>query len=219
MERSPNESPHGLYLGGLCFLTAEESACGVPAAKQAASAFLAGLKWVQLRMKDAPRRQVFEAASYLRGISREHGALLFINDYPDIALAVDADGVHLGQDDFPLEEARRLMGNKLIGISTHNMAEAREASEGGADYIGFGPIFETATKDAGPARGIGPLQEVRRQVKIPMVAIGGITPENIGGVIRVGANAAAVSAAIARGDISGNVRRFLEALRPFDRTA
>ncbi len=209
---SDNPAP-GLYLGGLCFLTAEESACPFPAARQAEAALSAGLKWVQLRMKNAARREVWETALILRALTRENGALLFINDYPDIALAVDADGVHLGQDDFPLKEARGLMGQKLIGISTHSISEAKEAALGGADYIGFGPIFETATKDAGPARGISSLVEVRRAVKIPIVAIGGITPGNIGQVIRAGADATAVSGAIACGDIRENIKGFMEALK------
>lgn len=203
----------GLYLGGLCFITAEETACRISAAKQVEAALSAGLKWVQLRMKNAPRRQVYESAKALRGITRQKGALLFINDYPDIALAVDADGVHLGQDDFPLDEAKRLLGRMPAGVSTHSVLEAMEAEEGRADYIGFGPMYETSTKDAGPAKGLAPLQEVRRAVKIPIVAIGGITPENAGHVIRAGANAVAVSGAIARGDIAENVRRFLEALK------
>lgn len=204
-----------LYLGGLCFLTAGESTCGKTAEEQAGEALRAGIKWVQVRMKAAARRRVWEAATALRGPALEAEALLFINDYPDIALAADADGVHLGQEDFPLRPARVLLGGKskkLIGVSTHSLEEAKAAGDGGADYIGFGPVFETRTKDAGPAKGIGPLAEVCRAINIPVVAIGGITAENIGMVIKAGAAAAAVSGAIALGDIRDNVKRFLEAL-------
>ncbi|MDA8387892.1 MAG: thiamine phosphate synthase [Nitrospiraceae bacterium] len=201
-----------LYLGGLCFLTAEESACPVSAAEQSRAAIMAGVKWVQLRMKNAARRRVWETALALRELAREKGALFFINDYPDIALAADADGVHLGQEDLPLRETRMLIGKRLAGISTHGPAEAKAAEEGGADYIGFGPVFETRTKEAGPARGLQSLGEVVRAVSIPVVAIGGITPENIGLVIKAGARAAAVSSAIAAGDIRENAKRFLEAI-------
>lgn len=203
-----------LYNGGICFLTAWEAACGSPLEKQAVAALEAGIKWVQLRMKGASRRRVWEAALALRGPVLSAGALLSINDYPDIALAARAGGVHLGQEDFPPREARALFGKnkKLIGVSTHSLEEAKAAEADGADYIGFGPIFETRTKDAGPAKGTDSLEKICCAVSIPVVAIGGITPENIGTAIRAGAAAAAVSGAIASGDAGENVRRFLAAL-------
>lgn len=202
-----------LYLGGICFLTGECSRCGLSAASQGRAAIEAGIKWVQLRMKDAPRKDVWEAALYLGGLAREHGATLIINDYPDVALAAGADGVHLGQDDMPLEEARLVMGGKLIGISTHDMAQAKEAWAGGADYIGFGPVYRTDTKDAGPEKGIPALAEICGAVKIPVVAIGGITLQNVRQAIGAGAGAVAVSSALYTGDIRESAGRFLEILK------
>ncbi len=202
-----------LYLGGICFLTGERSRCGLDAASQARAAIEAGIKWVQLRMKDAPRKEVWEAALYISAVAREHGAVLTINDYPDAALASGADGVHLGQDDMPLKEARLIMGGRLVGISTHDMAQAGEAWRGGADYIGFGPIFQTGTKDAGPEKGVPALARICKAVSIPVVAIGGISSRNVREVIGAGAGAVAVSSAIYTGDIRENALRFLEILK------
>ena len=202
-----------LYLGGICFLTGECARCGMGPVEQARAALEAGIKWVQLRMKDAPRKEIWEAAFHLSEFAHEHQAALVINDYPDVAAASGAEGVHLGQDDMPLKEARQLLGNRLIGISTHDLSQAKEAWEGGADYIGFGPIYRTGTKDAGPEKGLLQLAEVCNAVKIPVVAIGGIKPQNLREVIRAGASAVAVSSALYTGDIRGNVKMFLEILQ------
>ena len=184
--------------------------------EQAGTAFEAGVKWVQLRMKGAPRKEVFEAALYLSALARERGATLVINDYPDVALVSGAGGVHLGQDDMPLEEARLLMGKKLVGISTHDMRQAKEAWEGGADYIGFGPVYRTFTKDAGPEKGPQQLSRICEAIEIPVVAIGGITLQNVREAIAAGAGAVAVSGAICTGDIRENAKRFLEILKEFE---
>lgn len=112
-------------------------------------------------------------------------------------MAVDADGVHLGQDDLPVEEARKLMGgSRIIGVSTHSVEQARAAQSAGADYIGFGPIFTTTTKDAGPHQGIEGLREVRKAVTLPVIAIGGINTANLEKVLRAGADGVAVISAI-----------------------
>jgi thiamine-phosphate pyrophosphorylase len=106
-----------------------------------------GVRWVQYRDKEGSRRDIFKEASGLRRIAQDFNALLIINDHPDIALAVNADGAHLGQDDLPMKEARKIMGkDKLVGISTHNFDQAIDAERNGADYIGFGPMFRTMTK-------------------------------------------------------------------------
>ena len=106
-----------------------------------------------------------------------------------LALACGADGVHLGQEDLPLNAARKLIVGKIIGISTHNMEQARQAEHAGADYIGFGPVFETKTKDTGyRSRGLAVLREIRQNIRIPVVAIGGITEENAGEVWQAGAD-------------------------------
>jgi thiamine-phosphate pyrophosphorylase len=129
----------------------------------------------------------------------------------DIALASQADGVHLGQEDLPLRVARKLMGDKIVGISTHDLTQAVEAERDGADYIGFGPIFETATKQTGyAARGLAMLREVRSAVKLPIVAIGGITEENIAQVWDAGADAAAmISDLMTAADVAEKVSRVL----------
>jgi thiamine-phosphate pyrophosphorylase len=155
------------------------------------------VRFFQYRNKRGSRRAVFETAQRLASLFRGTGALFIVNDHADIAMAVNADGIHLGQDDLPLGPARKLLGHsKIIGISTHSVEEAVTAERGGADYIGFGPLFPTATKDAGPLQGTGRLDLVRAAVSIPIVAIGGIGPENAGEAIRHGANGVAVITAV-----------------------
>ncbi len=171
-----------------------------------------GVRWVQYREKEKTRREIYREALKLRDITRQSGALFIVNDHTDIASAVDADGVHLGQDDLPLREARKIMGERIIGISTHSLSEAVGAAGGGADYIGFGPVFPTVTKDAGAPKGVEMLREIKRQVSIPVVAIGGISLENLPEVLASGADAVAVASAILVGDISRNVRAFMTVL-------
>jgi thiamine-phosphate pyrophosphorylase len=151
----------------------------------------------------------------LRSITRDFDAALVVNDHPDIALAAEADGVHLGQDDLPLREARKIMGkDAIIGISTHTIEQAIIAQKDGADYIGFGPIFHTTTKDAGSPQGTDRLREVKKHIDIPVVAIGGINITNIRSVIEAGADAVAVASAILIGDIERNIKAFMEILPP-----
>ena len=120
-------------------------------------------------------------------------------------MACDADGVHLGQDDLPLHAGRKLLGNKIIGISTHDIEQARQAQRDGADYIGFGPMFGTHTKDTGyTARGIDMLKQIRAAVTIPIVAIGGINEQNVSQVWQAGADSAAIiSDILGAADIAG----------------
>jgi thiamine-phosphate diphosphorylase len=159
---------------------------------------------------------MYEESIRLMGIAKKFKATLIVNDHPDIALAADADGVHLGQDDLPVKEARKIMGkNRIIGISTHTVEQARNAGRDGADYIGFGPVFHTTTKDAGRPMGIEMLREIKRQVQIPVIAIGGINAENIRPVLETGVDAVAVSSAILRGDIEENAKRFLSIINAY----
>lgn len=173
---------------------------------------------LQLRAKEMAAKELFSLAKEARQMTRSAGCRFIVNDRVDIALAAEADGVHLGQEDLPLEVARKLMGReKIIGISTHDLAQAREAERGGADYIGFGPIFGSATKDTGYSpRGLAMLREVRQTVKIPIVAIGGITENNVTQVWEAGAAAAAIiSDLMGADDVAGKVKRIL-ALRQAD---
>ena len=166
---------------------------------------------MQYRDKAGSRRKVYEEAIKLKDLAGKHNAVFIVNDYSDIALAVDADGVHLGQDDLPVKEARKILGKgKIIGVSTHCIEQALEAEQAGADYLGFGPIFHTATKDAGSPKGTEMLRAIKDRVSIPVIAIGGINLHNLNSVLETGADAVAVASAIAKGDIEGNARKFME---------
>ena len=174
----------------------------------------AGAWLFQYRDKLSSRRGLFEQAVRLSGLSRAAGTCFIVNDHVDIALAVQADGVHIGQDDLSIETARRLMGDdKVIGVSTHTLEQAIAAEAAGADYVGFGPIFETATKVAGPVLGVEELRRIRRSISIPVVAIGGIDSGNAPDVIAAGADGIAVAGAILRaGDVGVATRSMLSAI-------
>ncbi len=200
-----------MYLDGICFIT--DSNCGVPAYEAAFTALKAGIRFIQFRQKEGTRREIYEEAWKFRKLTRYFNAVLIVNDHADIALAVDADGVHLGQEDLPLREARRIMGKKIVGISTHNPEQAREAVEGGADYIGFGPVFRTDTKDAGEPKGVDSLRLIKQTADIPVIAIGGINIENIESVMDAGADGVAVASAICRGNVAENAEKFVRFLK------
>ena len=170
-----------------------------------------GVGIVQLRVKIMSPREFLALARESRALMQDRGCKVIVNDRVDIALASDADGVHLGQEDLPLGPARKLMPQKIIGVSTHSIEQAKDAERAGADYIGFGPMFGTATKDTGyTARGIDMLREVRAAVRIPIVAIGGINEVNVSQVWQAGADSAAIISDILKaGDIAAKVRRIL----------
>lgn len=173
-----------------------------------------GVRWVQYREKQKERRDLYEEALRLRRLTNDYNAVFIVNDHTDIAIGVNADGVHLGQDDLPLKEARRIMG-KIIGISTHSLEEALEAESGGAQYIGFGPVFHTVTKDAGTPKGIDMLRQLKKHVNIPVVAIGGINLENVRLVLDTGVDAVAVASAMLAGDIEDNAKRFMDIIMKY----
>lgn len=166
--------------------------------EMALTALRAGARTVQVRWKGGATREVLALARALRAPTREAGALLIINDRADVALVADADGVHVGEDDLPVDEVRRITAaGFVIGRSVDTPLEAIAAEEAGADYVGFGPIHPTGTKsDTGPVVGEEMLSAVRQAVGIPIVAIGGISRENAGGAIRAGADGVAVISAI-----------------------
>jgi thiamine-phosphate pyrophosphorylase len=170
-----------------------------------------GIKLIQLRAKATTPVDFLQLAWTMRTHTRSYDCRLIINDRVDIALACEADGVHLGQEDLPLHAARKLMGERMIGISTHDVTQAKEAEAGGADYIGFGPIFGTATKETGyHARGLEMLRQVREAVSIPIVAIGGITEGNVKHVWQAGADSAAIISDILGADnIADKIKRIL----------
>jgi thiamine-phosphate pyrophosphorylase len=172
----------------------------------------AGAPLFQYRNKTASMKEAYGEALALRQAAAKAGVLFIVNDRCDLALAVDADGVHLGQGDLPLDLARRVMGpDKLIGISTHNLDQVRDASAGKPDYLGFGPIFTPGSKqDHDPVVGLEGLRAMRRLTSLPVFAIGGIQIDQAGEVMRAGANGVAVVSAILKApDISYAVNAFL----------
>jgi thiamine-phosphate pyrophosphorylase len=174
------------------------------------AAIRGGADCVQLREKDFNGRELLETGRLLRRLTREHGVTFIVNDRIDVARAVEADGVHLGQNDLPIEVARDILGpGKIVGLSTHNVREAVEAERVGADYIGLGPMRETTTKlDTEPVVGPAGLAEVRRHVRLPIVAIGGIREQDMAEIIRSGADGVAViSALIGADDVEETARR------------
>ena len=174
-----------------------------------------GARLFQYRDKTSSALEMYRQALLLRRAAADAGALLLVNDRCDLALAVDADGVHLGQDDLPLSLARSVLGSgKIIGVSTHGAAQVRDATEGGADYLGFGPIFPTATKPRHePVMGIEGLRQIRPLTRLPIFAIGGLTVDTVEAVVGAGANGVAVVSAIVDSpDIAGAVRTFMARL-------
>lgn len=171
--------------------------------KQVARAALrGGATAVQLRDKQATGRELLQWARQLRDLTRAAGVLFLVNDRVDVALAVHADGVHVGQEDVPVADARQLMGpGRVVGASAGNVEEALQAEQASADYLGVGPVFPTATKpDAGEAIGVDGLRRIVQAVRLPVVAIGGITADNAGQAIRAGAVGVAVISAVATAD-------------------
>ena len=165
-------------------------------------AYEGGADAVQLRMKNADGRSMLAQAKEIARAAEEYNRFFFVNDRVDIAMASGADGVHLGQSDIPVEDARRMMGDDaIIGVSVHTVEQAREAIDGGADYLGVGSIFTTATKaDAVQAIGLGVVFQITQELDVPVVAIGGINRGNIQDVIRAGADSAAVVSAVVAQD-------------------
>jgi thiamine-phosphate pyrophosphorylase len=174
----------------------------------------AGIRIIQLREKNMTKRQLYTEAVAIRKVTRRYNAIFIMNDYVDVAFTVNADGVHLGQDDMPIKEARKVLGkNRIIGISTHSLKQSLEAQQQGADYIGFGPVFETATKRVGAPRGLRALREIKKHINLPIIAIGGITHENITDITGSGIDSAAVASGILSGDMRQNTKKFLDAVK------
>ncbi|HON78908.1 MAG TPA: thiamine phosphate synthase [Spirochaetota bacterium] len=179
------------------------------------SAVNAGAKLIQYREKNVDTAVMYKKACEIKAICRDGNSKVIINDRVDIALAVDADGVHIGQSDMPYEIARRLLGNnKIIGVTVHNVTEAIEAERLGADYLGVSPIFSTHTKtDAGNPCGLDTLKKIRQECAIPIAAIGGIDSENVDEVIEAGADMVCmISAVIQSSNVTNEIlqiqRRF-----------
>ncbi|HTN44061.1 MAG TPA: thiamine phosphate synthase [Nitrospiria bacterium] len=182
---------------GLTLILDHDSLAGRSLTDVAAQAMAGGVESLQYRAKNLSKRDAYYHALQLRALSRRSGVTFLINDWVDLALAVGADGVHLGQDDLPLSAARSLLGpDRIIGISAHVLEQATEAEAGGADYLGIGPVFSSITKQDRPPLGCEMLRRFREQVRIPIVAIGGISPRNVRQVMTTGVDGVAVVSAI-----------------------
>lgn len=170
-----------------------------------------GVQMVQLREKNLPDGELLQRARRVRKVTRELDVLFILNDRPDLARLVEADGVHLGQDDLPLMEARKIVGSEmLIGISTHHLEQVQAAIRDGASYLGVGPTFPSTTKQFEEFAGLRFVEEVSRETTLPWFAIGGVNGSTIDAVLKAGASRVAVSAAIA---MEGEPRLAARALR------
>lgn len=175
-----------------------------------------GASLIQLREKRASPREFYRAAIEAMSVARRLGVQIIINDRVDIAIAVKADGVHLGQGDLPPDRARPLLGeSRIIGFSTHSLEQALAAASAPVDYLAIGPVFQTSTKERPDAVvGLETVSEIRRRISQPLVAIGGITLETARAVTEAGADSVAViSDLLSAGDIAERTRDFLDSLR------
>jgi thiamine-phosphate pyrophosphorylase len=202
-------------LNGLYLILDERwsSRCSLPEVLREAGQ--AGVKLAQYRNKTGSMRDAYEVARTLREIAKEWGMMFLVNDRCDLAMAVEADGVHLGQTDLPLALARNLVGHDmLIGASTHNTEQVLKAMEEGADYLGYGPIFPTDTKsDHDPVVGIQGMKRIRGLTPLPIFAIGGITPGFVTELRQAGANGVAVASGILAAE--DRQKAFTQFLTPF----
>jgi len=197
----------------LYLVTDESLSRGRPTAEIVAAAIRGGADAIQLRAKDLPLREQVAIGRALRAITREAGVLFIVNDRTDLALVLDADGIHVGQDDLPADLARQLVGpDRIVGVSTATVEEARIARDMGADYLGVGAIYGTATKsDAGAPIGPAAIGAIKAAVNLPIVGIGGIGPRNAAEVIAAGAAGVAVVSAIVAADDPEAAARSLKA--------
>lgn len=197
------------------YLITDRKQVNMPLAAAVRLALEGGVRSVQLREKDLPVRELLALSQEMRTLTNEFGARLFINDRVDVAVAVNADGVHLGHTSMPVEAVRRVVGsNMLIGVSTHNLAEAKAAEAGGADFITFGPIFETPSKaELGHPVGVAVLKDINSEIDIPFYALGGIKSGNLRQVLYAGASGVAmISAILAAEDIKKASSKLIEAI-------
>ena len=202
-------------LSGLYLVLDTQALKGRDAVEVAARAIRGGAKVIQLRDKQLMRGEVLEIARRLKNICAEKGVLFIVNDYLDIALAAGADGLHLGQEDLPLAEARRLLPiDSLIGCSATSLSQAVRAQAGGADYVAVGSIYPTLSKEKFKLVGLETLRRVRSRVSLPLIAIGGIDHTNVKEVMKAGATGVAViSAVLGEDDVEEATRRLAARLK------
>jgi thiamine-phosphate pyrophosphorylase len=197
----------------LYVITDRALARGRPDIEIAREAIAGGATALQLRWKAGPLSEALQVGHALRALCREAGVLFVVNDRVDLALALEADGVHVGVSDLPVPETRKLVGESMVvGFSPETLEQALAAEAAGADYLGVGPVYPTTTKpDAGPAVGLEHLAQIAGAVGIPVVGIGGITAANAAAVIRAGAvGVAVISAVVGAGDVREAARQLRE---------
>lgn len=194
------------------YLLVSESLCHHGSGPTIRESLAAGIEIVQIREKEMTDRQLLEHGKRVREWTRETGAILIMNDRPDLAVAIDADGVHVGQDELPVREVRQIVGpRRMIGVSTHNIEQARKAVLDGADYLGVGPTFPTTTKlfEAHEYAGLKFIQQVAAEITLPWFAIGGINEDNLEQTLQAGAQRVAVSSAICGHEQPGQITKKL----------
>jgi thiamine-phosphate pyrophosphorylase len=198
-----------LFVHVRLYVLITEAICKRPWLETAADAIAGGADCLQLREKTLEGGELLRRAKMLVGLCRGKGILCIINDRPDVALAAGADGVHVGQEDLPAVEARKIVGSRMIvGVSTHNLDQATQAVLDGADYIGVGPVFRSETKTRDILPGLEFARQVAKQIKIPAVAIAGINERNVDEVMGTGIKAVAVTAAVVGcEDVNGAARK------------
>ncbi len=217
---SASSGPPAQFPVARLYAIIDPAQAGGRSAVEVAEALLgAGVRLIQYRDKRGSSRQIFDTGRQIAELARRAGGVFIVNDRADVALALEADGVHLGQEDLPAELARRVLlagagPTKWIGVSTHTLVQVREADRSTADYIAFGPIFATRTKERpDPVVGLEGLREARRATLKPLVAIGGITLDQAQSVIEAGADSVAVIGdLLGYPDIGARAGEFLKAL-------
>jgi thiamine-phosphate pyrophosphorylase len=200
---------------GLYLVTGEELSAGRSTRDVVAAAIEGGASVVQLREKSQHARRRYDIGREVRAVTADAGVDFVVNDRVDLAMALDADGVHLGQEDLPVSVARELLGESaIVGCSVSTVPEARSAVEAGADYLGVGTVFATGSKDVADERviGLAGLRAIRGAVDLPLVAIGGIDAENARAVVEAGADAVAVISAVTQADDVAAAARELAAV-------
>lgn len=198
------------------YLLVTEALCHHGSGPAIRESLAAGIGIVQIREKEMTDRQLLEHGKRVREWTRETGAILIMNDRPDLAVSIEADGVHVGQDELPVREVRQIVGpRRIIGVSTHNIEQARKAILDGADYLGVGPTFPTSTKSfaANEYAGLNFIQQVAAEITLPWFAIGGINADNLEQAVQAGAQRVAVSSTICSHEQPGQITR--ELLKPF----
>jgi thiamine-phosphate pyrophosphorylase len=199
-------------------ITGEEFHQGKDLIEVMEEAILGGVDIIQLRDKNSSKNDILEKAKKLRELTRKYNVPFIVNDHIDIAIAVDADGVHLGQGDLPLIEARKVLGKeKIIGISTHHISEARKAEQDGANYIGVGPVFPTKSKkDVVDPVTTSYVRQVANEITIPFVAIGGIKLHNVEDVLLAGATRiCAISEIVGSKNVQETCENFIEKITQY----